>query len=77
MDRKDKIKLINQLEIGTIQLKMFQPPKITLKNINSSDYRNSNKISHDEDHLGIVITEFGINLYTGNFYGDIVIYIVK
>ena len=77
MDRKDKIKLINQLEIGAIPLKMFQQPKITLKNINSSDFRNSRKVSHDEDQLGVVETHFGINLYTGNFYGDINVYIVK
>ncbi len=77
MDRKDKIKLINQLEIGAIPIEMFQPPRITFKNIETSYFRSSRKISHDEDPLGVVKTHSGINPYTGNFYGEIIIYIVK
>ena len=77
MDRKDKIKLINQLEIGAIPIEMFQPPRITFKILETNYIRSSRKVSHDEDHLGVVKTHFGINPYTGNFYGEIIIYIVK
>ena len=77
MDRKDKIKLINQLEIGAIPIEMFQPPRVTFKNLETSYFRRSRKVSHDEDYLDVVKTHSGINPYTGNFYGDIIIYIVK
>jgi hypothetical protein len=77
MDRQDKIKLINQLEIGAIPIEMFQPPRITFKILETNYIRSSRKVSHDEDHLGVVKTHFGINPYTGNFYGEIIIYIVK
>ena len=78
MDRKEKIKLINKLEIGVIPIKMFQPPRITLKKIETSYFRSSREISHDEDGVVNDINHHsGINPYTGNFYGDIIIYIVK
>ena len=77
MDRKDKIKLINQLEIGAIPIEMFQPPRITFKKLETNYFRSSRKVSHDEDQLGVIKTQSGINPYTGNFYGDIIIYIVK
>jgi hypothetical protein len=77
MDRKDKIKLINQLEIGAIPIEMFQPPRVTFKNLETSYFRRSRKVSHDEDYLDVVKTHSGINPYTGKFYGDIIIYIVK
>ena len=77
MDRKDKIKLINQLEIGAIPIEMFQPPRITFKNLETSYFRRSRKVSHDEDYLDVVKTHSGINPYTGKFYGEIIIYIVK
>ena len=78
MDRKEKIKLINKLEIGVIPIKMFQPPRMTLKKIETSYFRSSREISHDEDAVVNDINHHsGINPYTGNFYGDITIYIVK
>jgi hypothetical protein len=77
MDRKDKIKLINQLKIGAIPIEMFQPPRITFKNLETSYFRRSRKVSHDEDYLDVVKTHSGINPYTGKFYGEIIIYIVK
>jgi hypothetical protein len=77
MDRKDKIKLINQLEIGAIPIEMFQPPRVTFKNLETSYFRRSRKVSHDEDYLDVVKTHSGINPYTGKFYGEIIIYIVK
>ena len=77
MDRKDKIKLINQLEIGAIPIEMFQPPRITFKNLETSYFRRPRKVSHDEDYLDVVKTHSGINPYTGKFYGEIIIYIVK
>ena len=77
MDRQDKIKLINQLEIGAIPIEMFQPPRITFKILETNYIRSSRKVLHDEDHLGVVKTHSGINPYTGNFYGEIIIYIVK
>ena len=77
MDRKDKIKLINQLKIGAIPIEMFQPPRITFKNLETNYFRSSRKVSHDEDYLDVVKTHSGINPYTGKFYGEIIIYIVK
>ena len=77
MERKDKIKLINQLEIGAIPIEMFQPPRVTFKNLETSYFRRSRKVSHDEDYLDVVKTHSGINPYTGKFYGEIIIYIVK
>jgi len=77
MDRQDKIKLINQLEIGAIPIEMFQPPRVTFKNLETSYFRRSRKVSHDEDYLDVVKTHSGINPYTGKFYGEIIIYIVK
>ena len=77
MDRKDKIKLINQLKIGAIPIEMFQPPRVTFKNLETSYFRRSRKVSHDEDYLDVVKTHSGINPYTGKFYGEIIIYIVK
>jgi len=78
MDRKDKIKLINQLEIGVIPIQMFKRPRIIFKNIETSYFRSSREISHDEDAIVYDMNhQSGINPYTGNFYGDIIIYIVK
>jgi hypothetical protein len=79
MNRKDKIKLLNQLEIGEIPILIFQRPKICINNVQISDFRRSRKISNDED-----ITDFstnssnsGINPYTGEFYGLIFVNIIK
>jgi hypothetical protein len=65
------------LEIGEIPIEMFQPPRITLKNLETSYFRSSREILHDEDYLDVVKTHSGINPYTGNFYGDIIIYVFK
>ena len=78
MDRKDKIKLLNRLEIGEIPIEMFQPPRITFKKIETGYFRNSREILHDEDTMvNDIKNHSGINPYTGNFYGEIKIYIIK
>lgn len=79
MNRKDKINLINQLEIGQIPIEMFQEPKVILKNIELLEFRNSRRILHDED-LNLYDDsklKFGINPYTGCFYGLIYVSIIK
>ena len=79
MNRKDKINLINQVEIGQIPIEMFQEPKVILKNVELLEFRNSRLIFHDEDlslydHSKV---RFGINPYTGCFYGIIYVSIIK
>lgn len=79
MNRKDKINLINQLEIGQIPIEIFQEPKVILKNLELLEFRNSRRILHDEDsnlydHSKL---KFGINPYTGCFYGIIMVSIIK
>ena len=79
MNRKDKINLIYQLEIGGIPIEMFQKPKVLLNNIKLFEFRNSRRILHDEDlnlydHSKL---KFGINPYTGCFYGIIYVSIIK
>lgn len=78
MNRKEKINLINQLEIGAIPTDMFQKPKVLLKNVKLVEFRNSIGVLHDED-LNIYDNKlnFGINPYTGCFYGIINISIIK
>jgi hypothetical protein len=66
------------LGIGEISIEIFQPPRIIFKNIETSYFRSSREISHDEDAIVYDLSHHsGINPYTGNFYGDITIYIVK
>lgn len=78
MNRKEKINLINQFEIGAIPTDMFQKPKVLLKNVKLVEFRNSISFLHDED-LNIYDNKsnFGINPYTGCFYGIINISIIK
>jgi hypothetical protein len=79
MNRKDKINLINQLELGDIPIEMFQNPKVLLKNVKLLEFRNSRRVLHDED-LNLYDQsklKFGINPYTGCFYGIIMVSIVK
>jgi hypothetical protein len=78
MNRKDKINLINQLEIGQIPIEMFQEPKLLLKSVELLKYRNSRSIIHDEDlYIYDNKSNFGINPYTGCFYGIIKVSIIK
>jgi hypothetical protein len=79
MNRKDKINLINQLEIGQIPFEMFQKPKVKIKKLDLLEFRNSRCVLHDEDlNLNdLDSTRFGINPFTADFYGIIKIYIVK
>jgi hypothetical protein len=79
MNRKDKINLINQLEIGQIPFEMFQKPRVILKNLDLLDFRNSKCVLHDEDLnlIDLNSSRFGINPFTAEFYGVIKIYIVK
>lgn len=79
MNRKEKIYLINQLEIGSIPTEIFQKPRVILKNLDLLDFRNSKCVLHDEDlNLNDFNSSgFGINPFTAEFYGVIKIYIVK
>lgn len=79
MKRKEKINLINQLEIGAIPIEMFQKPRMIQKNLDLLDFRNSRCILHDEDLKlnDLNSSRFGINPFTAEFYGVIKIYIVK
>lgn len=79
MNRKEKINLINQLEIGAIPTEMFQKPKVLLKSVKLLEFKNSRRVLHDEDlnlyeHSKL---NFGINPYTGYFYGIIIVSIIK
>ena len=81
MNRKDKIKLINRLEIGTIPVEYFQPPTIKLEYVKRSNYISTFGPKNDED-LSLIDPDldnlkFGINPFTGVFYGLIRIIIVK
>ena len=79
MNRKDKINLINQLEIGELSIEIFQRPKLCIKNVQISDYRTSRQISHDEDIFDLITNNSisGVNPYTGEFYGIISVCIIK
>ena len=79
MDRKDKIKLINQLEIGAIPIEMFQKSKVILKNVKITEFRSSKRVFHDEDVSlsDLKSSKFGINPFTGDFFGKFFVSIVK
>jgi len=79
MNRKDKINLINQLEIGELSIEIFQRPKLCIRNVQISDYRRSRQILHDEDifDLNTKNSISGVNPYTGEFYGLIFVNIIK
>lgn len=79
MNRKDKINLLNQLEIGELPIEIFKRPKLCIKNVQISDYRRSRQISHDEDIIDFNNNSSisGVNLYTGDFYGIISVSIIK
>ena len=77
MNRKEKINLINQFEIGELTIEIFQRPKLRIRNVQISDFKRSREISHDEDIYYSNSTISGINPYTDQFYGIININIVK
>jgi hypothetical protein len=79
MNRKDKINLINQLELGDIPIEMFQKPKVILKKVQIIEFRSSKRVFHDEDASLSYLksSKSGINPFTGNFYGVINVNIVK
>jgi hypothetical protein len=79
MNRKDKINLINQLEIGELSIEIFQRPKLCIRNVQISDYRRSRQISHDEDIFDLNTNNSisAVNPYTGDFYGLIFVNIIK
>lgn len=58
---------------------MFQRPRLIIRNVQISDYTKSRQVSHDEDIIDFNInsTISGVNPYTGEFYGDINIKIIK
>lgn len=80
MNRKDKIKLINRLEIGTIPVEYFQPPTIKLEYVKRSNYISTFGPKNDEDlsliDADLEIMKFGINPFTGSFYGSINILVI-
>ena len=79
MNRKEKINLINQFEIGQLPIEIFQKPKLYIINFQISDFRKSREISHDEDIIDFNNNSSisGINPYTGEFYGIISVSIIK
>ena len=79
MNRKDKINLINQLEIGELSIEIFQRPKLCIRNMQISDYRRSRQISHDEDIFDLSTNNSisQVNPYTGELYGIISVCIIK
>ena len=79
MNRKDKINLINQLEIGELPIEIFQRPKLRIRNVQISDFKRSSEISHDEDIFDLSTNNSisGVNPYTGEFYGIISVCIIK
>ena len=79
MNRKDKINLLNQLEIGELPIEIFQRPKLCIKNVQISDYRRSRQISHDEDIFDSITNNSisQVNPYTGELYGIISVCIIK
>jgi hypothetical protein len=79
MNRKDKINLINQLEIGELPIEIFQRPKLCITNVQISDFKRSREISHDEDIIDFSNNSSisGVNPYTGDFYGIISVSIIK
>lgn len=81
MNRKDKIELINRLEIGTIPVEYFQSPIIKIDYVERSKFISTIGRKNDED-LNLIDSNldnltFGINPYTGVFYGTVRIIIVK
>ena len=79
MNRKEKINLINQFETGELTIEIFQRPKLSIRNVQISDYRRSRQISHDEDIFDFSNNSSisGVNPYTGDFYGIISVSIIK
>ena len=79
MNRKDKINLINQLEIGELSIEIFQRPKLRIRNVQISDFKRSREISHDEDIIDFKNNSSisGVNPYTGKFYGIIYVNIIN
>ena len=79
MNRKEKINLINQFEIGELPIEIFQRPKLRIRNVQISDFKRSSEISHDEDIIDFKNNSSisGVNPYTGEFYGIISVSIIK
>ena len=79
MNRKEKINLINQFEIGELTIEIFQRPKLSIRNVQISDFKRSREISHDEDIIDFKNNSSisGVNPYTGEFYGIISVCIIK
>ena len=79
MNRKEKINLINQFEIGELTIEIFQRPKLRIRNVQISDFKRSREISHDEDIIDFKnnTSISGVNPYTGEFYGIISVSIIK
>ena len=79
MNRKEKINRINQFEIGELTIEIFQRPKLSIRNVQISDFKRSREISHDEDIIDFKnnTSISGVNPYTGEFYGIISVSIIK
>jgi hypothetical protein len=81
LNRKQKINLLNQLELGQVPVEMFNPVTIKLSYKSIDGYKVPISIVNDEDILELDSNkfntpQFGINPYTGKFYGNIKILIV-
>jgi hypothetical protein len=81
LNRKQKIKLLNQLELGQVPFEMFNPVTIKFSYKSINEYKVPIPIVNDEDIPELESSKFnkrnfGINPYTGKFYGNIKILIV-
>ena len=80
MNRKQKINLLKQLELGHVPVEMFQPVTINFTYKSIKEFKVPLSIVNDEDRPEFESSKsfklFGINPYTGRFYGNIKILIV-
>ncbi len=81
MNRKQKINLLNQFELGHVPVEIFHPVTIKFSYRSIKEYKAPSSIVNDEDKPDIetsnCYTKFGINPYTDKFYGKIEILIVN
>ncbi len=80
MNRKEKINLIKKLEVGTFPVEYFQPVSVKIDFIHKNHFNSIELFKNDEDldliDLDINNKNFGLNPFTGYFYGVIKILVV-
>ncbi len=81
MNRKQKINLLNQLELRQVPVEIFQPVTIKISYESLNEFKAPSTIVNDEDKSELESSNcnprFGINPFTGKFYGNIQILIVN